>query len=1501
MSQNLVPNPDFETFTLCPTNVNQGGPMECTNWFHPTDGSSDYFNACAGPNAGVPINAFGNQFAHSGVGYTGIGMWFVGFVSREYLCVQLTQPLLPGIAYEISFYVSLEDDWCGTDKIGAYFSAAPPPNTGMLPINVDPQFSSNLGIITDNTNWTLISGCIVAEGGEQYLTIGNFFSDADTPIDPCTGFPIASAYYVDDVSLYAMGIPGDLSIELGGPVSSCGSYTIDPNYSTSFHYHWEDGSIYPTLTVTESGIYAVTISDGCAFGIDSLEVNIIPGETVEIGPSSHLMCEGDTYLISLDPTLGTYTWQNGSHVTSYPITTSGTYQVTLDDGCFPTTDFVVVNTVAAPPPNFLGSDTILCPGQTIHYSFDPAFTTFHWQNGFGVSSYTIMHEGLYALTITNICGVFTDSIDVTYPQPFQVDLGPDFYLCQGEEHDIVLDPDLGDFLWQDGSTDNFYTISTPGFYSVIVDNGCFIESSTINVFPTVAPVIDLGNDTTVCDPQFPILLNLGIIPQAQYMWQDGSAFNQFLVTGEGTYNVTVSNACFTVVDEIVVTVDNTVPNVILPVDQFLCEGESFVITNSGDVGNYLWQDNSTEDSLFVDSPGTYTLTVSTICGSGSDAVVINYKPPVPVPNLGPDLFLCPGEQINLAPNIPGVQYLWQDMSTSNHFVVNTPGTYYVQISDQCTFSSDTIEVFVNNQPPQLSLDSTLSLCQGLSLTIEAGIGGVSYLWNDQSQADSLNVTTAGTYSLTISNACGTDADTVIVLDGGPSPSINLGSDVSLCAGDTIHIMPVFSSVNNWLWNDGSALPAYVVTGNEIVSVQVSNTCGFAVDTLIATLLPETPSLDLGADTALCPGNSFILNITTPNVNIQWFDGSVNPQYVANTPGSYFATISNLCGVNSDTIEVGNLPAAPDLHLGIDQMLCPGEVITLDPGIQNVTYLWQDGSSAVTYSATDADTVILTVMNACGADTDTLEITISTDGPDVNLGSDILACEGDIVTLISDIGGVSYLWQDGSSNASFSTAASGTYILQVSNNCGVDKDTVDVVISGTIPQTDLGPDTILCNGSSLLLSSTSDPGTILVWQDGSSLPTFLVESPGTYILSESNHCGVHIDSIEIMFSADAPIVNLGPDILACEGDVVTLTAGVSGVNYLWQDGSTTADYSTSVSGSFILEVSNTCGADKDTIDVDIHGTPPSTELGADTTLCTGSSLILISNFDVETTIEWQDGTSAPTLLVNSAGTYSLLESNHCGDHADTITIDFLDAPSAFDLGSDTILCPGEFIILNAPITSSTIRWQDGSNIPSFIADKSQTYSLEISNDCGLVNDELILSYDDRIPEITLPPVTFICPDDQVELNVTQPFPANYIWSTGSTLPVIVIDHPGNYSVSIQTLCGGAEGETEAMISDSCHAVNSFYIPNIFSPNGDDINDIFTIKLHDEIELHSMEVSIYDRWGNLVFHSETIPIEWHGDFNGEKLSPGVYVYRIQMTYFDKVVERDVMVQGDVTLIR
>jgi gliding motility-associated-like protein len=96
-------------------------------------------------------------------------------------------------------------------------------------------------------------------------------------------------------------------------------------------------------------------------------------------------------------------------------------------------------------------------------------------------------------------------------------------------------------------------------------------------------------------------------------------------------------------------------------------------------------------------------------------------------------------------------------------------------------------------------------------------------------------------------------------------------------------------------------------------------------------------------------------------------------------------------------------------------------------------------------------------------------------------------------------------------------------------------------------------------------------------------------------------------------------------------------------------------------------------------------------------------------------------------------------------------------------------------------------------------------------------------------------------------------------------------------------------------------NEIYIPNVFSPNGDGINDFFTVSFGPDLEVTEITGSIFDRWGNLVFSSDAIPFAWDGAFDGEPVQPGVFVYTVKVTYMVDVIEKAKILKGDVTVIK
>jgi hypothetical protein len=203
---NLVPNPSFESYASCPTSFSQ--IYQAVPWDTPNTGTSDYLNACAPPvfpSVNVPLNEQGSQSAHTGVGYAGLIPLSAAPDYREYIQAPLTSPLVANASYLVQFWVSLADSSIlAIDRLGAYLSVGPVgpvPNYAALPVT--PQVESPVNAyLTNAAGWTLVSGVMVAAGGEDHIVIGSFHDDASTNSVPGPGlWPGGSYYYVDDVSV----------------------------------------------------------------------------------------------------------------------------------------------------------------------------------------------------------------------------------------------------------------------------------------------------------------------------------------------------------------------------------------------------------------------------------------------------------------------------------------------------------------------------------------------------------------------------------------------------------------------------------------------------------------------------------------------------------------------------------------------------------------------------------------------------------------------------------------------------------------------------------------------------------------------------------------------------------------------------------------------------------------------------------------------------------------------------------------------------------------------------------------------------------------------------------------------------------------------------------------------------------------------------------------------------------------------------------------------------
>jgi gliding motility-associated-like protein len=272
--------------------------------------------------------------------------------------------------------------------------------------------------------------------------------------------------------------------------------------------------------------------------------------------------------------------------------------------------------------------------------------------------------------------------------------------------------------------------------------------------------------------------------------------------------------------------------------------------------------------------------------------------------------------------------------------------------------------------------------------------------------------------------------------------------------------------------------------------------------------------------------------------------------------------------------------------------------------------------------------------------------------------------------------------------------------------------------------------------------------------------------------------------------------------------------------------------------------------------------PELEFLKDTTICSGESI------ELEITLPgaicmWQDGSNSSKYSISEPGQYWVNIENSCGSIRDSFEVIGIDK-NKFSLGADTIICDNMPLVLNIKGFDGLVKWKDGTIDSTYLADHTDTYWAESENRCGVAIDSINVQFL-ALPTVNLGKDTVLCEGAHIDIDIGLGN-FTYEWHNGNTNSFITIDGPGIYWVKIENYCGIA---FDTLMVDMI-TIDNPLIPNVFTPNNDDINDFFEI---DE-RLQGSTVHIYQRGGAKVFESKS----YHNNWNGSNTPSATYYYLI-----------------------
>jgi len=439
--------------------------------------------------------------------------------------------------------------------------------------------------------------------------------------------------------------------------------------------------------------------------------------------------------------------------------------------------------------------------------------------------------------------------------------------------------------------------------------------------------------------------------------------------------------------------------------------------------------------------------------------------------------------------------------------------------------------------------------------------------------------------------------------------------------------------------------------------------------------------------------------------------------------------------------------------------------------------------------------------------------------------------------------------------------------------------IDFQVARAVANATLSPASTGCQPFEVNFSNHSNASSFL-WNFDDGTPSTALQNP-VHLFTDTGNFRVSLVAID---SASCNItdttfldihVNAGlmhhpnVDTVLCDLPSIQLTplfAG-TGLSYGWNNNSTSQSMVTSVPGTYWVDISNGTCATRDSFIVHQLLLP---ELGSDTSLCEGQSILLDPGSNGSSYL-WSTGDTGVTLLAGEDTLYWVEVSKFNCRYRDTMNLSLLEMP-VVDLGPDTVLCPFTIpaVTLQAGNSPGIVAWSTGENSRQIIAFAEGLYSVEVTNAQCKATDTI---------EITVANSRIVAQDDTYFCDFTRAFldskvnDVNYLWNTGDTTKTIFIKHPGEYWYRISY---HSCTESDSVEVTGVYGEDILFVPSAFTPDANGINDIFIPEGSDVLQF---EMHIFNRWGNLVFRTESLDYGWDGKYESNPVEGGVFAYVLE----------------------
>lgn len=1314
-----------------------------------------------------------------------------------------------------------------------------------------------------------------------------------------------------------------------------------------YSFNWSNGQGVANATGLGAGSYTLSVTDNRGCVADTTLIITEPSSSLTATSSSTLVfCRGGSSGTSAISASGgsspySYLWETG--VTSVNLTgvVAGTYDYSVTDtnGCL----FEETATVSEPASVLaLGSasNSAGCFGSsdgsiTVTASGGISPYTYQWEaNAGGGTSPDVygLSNGSYTVTVMDNNGCQKEaSIAVGQPIQLNVSVTKNDATCGNSNGSMTVNPSGGTLpytiLWGTGQTDFSVTGLASAVYSVTVtdDNGCQLDT-----FGIVNDIILSASIVTTTDLDCyrenigtaTVEASGGLTPYA-YNWSDGQSTPTAVSLYAGYYLVTTTddNNCK------VFLIANIYepPQIEIQTDtiEVSCNGlsDGVLISNAtGGVSGYNFQWDASAGSAVTQNvsglpAGFYSLSVTDGNGCLRDTVYELTEPEsVTLSTTVGNVSCYQGNDgsatVTAGGGISPYSYLWDsNASNQNTSIANSlvAGSYAVSVTDAngCLAQSDV----TITQPTQIASDTSFTnvSCNGgsdgtVGITAFQGTSPYTYLWSNGETVSTVTGISAGNYVVTIldNNNC-SSTNSVVVTEPNLLSYTSTVSEVSCYFGsDGTAGVAISGGVTpySYLWTTNTGNPTSSSVSNLNYGTHTFTVTDFNNCNLDGSVFIDRPDTFLYVqyteEHVLCYGEStgsidLIGKGGTPFYLYSWSNGANTRSLTGLSVGTYSLTLTDSHGCILDNVTI-DITQPDEIVITTDSIpvVCFGESngsaeLIIAGGVTPYTYLWTNGESTSSISDQFAGNYSVSVTDAysCNFDTnivitqpDLLEILTTITNTSCNAGDDGVANA-------IGIGGTTpynYQWGAGAAfqNGTQATAlAKGTYDLTLTDTNGcIAVSTITVGEPSAITITTTPPADTICPGGTSLIGALATGGN------------------GNYTYTWNNGLGVGQTKSVIIFETTRYKV--------------------------W------------------VEDQNGCGSDSAEVIVNvIDHYLDSLSITYDQNICEGLSTTIHSSYFEEFppyTYTWNNGLGSSigdfTVSPSETTTYVLTVTNSCGNSIqDSVTITVYPLPEVeiglnASNGCDPLLISFENLLDNADIIDYDWNFGDGFSsslpTPGHLYDEEGVYqvSLEVTSSDGCTNNPIATAVNvtvnpTPVASIKLSPQTTSTDAPEITFLSTSTGGTNFVWSfgDGDSSAVENIEHTyadtGRYNITliVSNDFGCADTAYDVVIITPVFTFDAptAFIPDPTGPNGGKYdknnmrNDVF-VPITEFVE--DFHLTIFNRWGEIVFETFDINIGWDGYYRDELCQQDVYIWKAKMTYIDGSQQEKV---GQILLIR